>query len=956
MTPLPVPAEDWPRFSGLLDACLEHPPAARAVWIDALPAGDAHLREALHAVAVGALPRAGGDWLERPAGSGSHDDDAPASRFAAGQRVGPWRLLRPLGRGGMGEVWLAQRDDGAYVREVALKLPHAFLLAGAQRERFGRERDILAGLSHPRIARLYDAGVATLADGHEQPWLALEHVGGTPITAYCDANALPLRDRIALVRQVADALQAAHARLVVHRDLKPANVLVTDAGEVRLLDFGIAKLLDSADDGATQPGSQPATPGYAAPEQAGGGAITVATDVYALGVMAFELFTGQRPFADASRLGRMLKRRDAPAPLASTRAGGARRKVLAGDLDAILARALEADPAQRYASVEAFSQDLERHLLHRPVAARRIGRVQRALRFARRHRAAVAGAGVVLLVVAVGIAGVLWQAQRARAEARRAEAVKGFLIDVFKASDPRIASDRPRGSITARELVELSAGRIDRQFAHDPGLRIELLRTVAEIWRALDDRTRYAQFQALLLARARAHYGELHEISVDGAVTESQLACAAQEWPRCGNLQAASDALLTRAGMDRSVLRARWWMVEGQRLSAADGTDAARRTAFENAVALFRDHAPRNRNYVTALDMLASDQGLAEGERAIALYRQAIALAQRLPDRNDANLQVTWGNLAVTYVEQGRYPQALEAYRAAVDLARRTTGIDSPRAWVPRSKLAMTQHLMGDRDAALDGFASLLAVLPPPAEREYRATIVRETWGKRLAAEGRAADAIPVLEALEADFRTHAVSGSDLRQLRGVLGDAYDRAGRTADAARMLESAYDETMAQGAADSPQVLAIRERWGRFRLDQGDTGTAQAQFAQVLAQAQGRTLSAVALAHAGMARLALARGDADAALAASTRALALWDRVTGLYDVRTGVRLRRIHADVLAARGDTAAAQRIEDAAARDSARYDAPASPTRSRRDMARLATPTRVQVQATQPAKPPIAR
>jgi serine/threonine-protein kinase len=278
--------------------------------------------------------------------------------FEPGTIIGPYQLVRELGRGGMGEVWLAARSDGALTRRVALKLPHAHLLSGALRQRFERERDILAPLSHPHIAPLYDAGISD--GGH--PYLAMEWIDGMPITHYCREVRQPIATRLELFKQVLDAVHYAHERFIAHRDLKPSNILVTSDGRVKLLDFGIAKLLSGDTGGAstelTQLGGRAATPDYAAPEQIAGQPITTAVDLYALGVVLFELLTGARPF-DAVR---GVNTHSSSAPLASQRVteaeaqliGGLKsaqlRKSLQGDLDAILAKALETDPAQRYRS------------------------------------------------------------------------------------------------------------------------------------------------------------------------------------------------------------------------------------------------------------------------------------------------------------------------------------------------------------------------------------------------------------------------------------------------------------------------------------------------------------------------------------------------------------------------------------------------------------------------------
>lgn len=924
MKPLPCPAPLWPRFSALLDTALELDEPARAAWLAALPEPDAELRPWLAGVLLKATNIPTQEWLERP------PHVAETTDFANGQRLGPWRLLRPLGSGGMGAVWLALRADGAYEREVALKLPHAHLLSGALKERFARERNFLAGLAHPHIARFYDAGLAE----NGQPWLALEYVEGLPLNEYCETRALDLAARITLIQQVASAVQAAHARLIVHRDLKPANVLVTAGGQVKLLDFGIAKLLDDETPGTalTQAAGRAATLDYAAPEQLSGDTITVATDVYALGVMLYELLTGARPFAPRSRLGQMLDARG-EAPLPSSKVRGQRHDELLGDLDAILAKALDADPAQRYISVEAFAADLGRHLAHQPINARRIGRWQRGAKFVRRNRRSLGFAVVLLLVLAGGISGVLWQTAQTTREARRAEAVKNFLVSVFKASDPRIASDKPRGSITARELLDRSSERIETEFSADPPVQIELLSTVAEIYRDLDEQARYTQLQARFLAQVRQHYGDLHKLALEGSLTAAQDACLTQDRPRCIQLQQEADALLIRAKMNHSTLRGRWWITEGQRLKSEQGAEKQRRIAFETAVQLLREHAPREDSYVTALDGLAGALPMGEGAKAVSLRRQAIEIAQSLRRRNDANLQVIYGNLGVTYIELGDYAEASKAFSRSAELAERTTGAHSHRAWVPRSKAAMTRHLMGEREAANLQFEQVMAVLPPLEQHNYKASYVRETYGGRLAAEGRPELGIPLLEAAEQDYLARPFSDFDLRKIRRTLGDAYDRAGRSADARRALKASVDDYAANEPAESPPLLTARERWGRFLLEQGDIAAAQAQFDAVLSQARGRKLSSIALAQGNLARIALARKNTAASLAFSADALKTWEQVSGSYDVRMGPYLQRIRADVLVASGNVAGAQKLEDEAAAASARYDHPQSATVQRRVM-----------------------
>ena len=428
---------DWPAISALLDEALALPAPARAAWLHAR----ADLAPAQRAAVARILSRQAGvesgDFLAALPPLMETLPPAAAGEAAVGALVGPYRITAPLGRGGMSTVWRARRDDGQPARDIALKLP-LWTWGGRFAERLARERDILATLEHAHIARLYDAGL----DAAGRPWIAMELVDGMPIDAWCDDTHADVGGRIALLLQVCEAVAHAHARLVVHRDLKPGNIVVTPQGQVKLLDFGIARLVDGDAAGAlTELSGRALTPAYASPEQIRGEPLGVASDVYSIGVVAFLLLAGRAPYrlerGSAAELEEAILRADVPRA-SDVAVDPARRRALRGDLDAILAMALRKDAARRYSSVEALADDLRRHLDGRPVAARPQGRGYLAARFVARHRAGVAAASLAALALAGGLGVALWQAAEARQQQRLAEraarrevAVQEMLLEIL---------------------------------------------------------------------------------------------------------------------------------------------------------------------------------------------------------------------------------------------------------------------------------------------------------------------------------------------------------------------------------------------------------------------------------------------------------------------------------------------------------------------------------------------
>jgi serine/threonine-protein kinase len=583
--------ERWARVHEALQATLDLDPSARAAHLAAIGREDSALRDEVESLLSSMTEPGRFDALVRQFVTVSGEENIP-------DRIGAWRPIRLLARGGMGAVYVGERADGAYDQRVAIKL----LPAGTRADlhsRFIAERRILARLHHPNIARLIDGGTT----GNGLPFLVLEYVEGEPLTTWCDRHALSLESRLRLFLDVCAAVSWAHANLIVHRDIKPANVLVEAAGDggeprVKLLDFGIAKLLDDEpfdDAPATRADLRLLTPDYAAPEQVRGEAVTTATDVYQLGVLLYELLAGRRPHRFASRTLESIEREicgkdparpgvafdqaredGVPDGVATARARSTTPKrlarSLAGDLDTIVMHALAKEPARRYASVEAFAADVRRHQDGLPVRARPDSLTYRTGKFVRRNRAAVlAGTAIAsLLIVLVG--STIVQNGRIQAERDRAEQAAGFLADLFGDLEPAQA----RGSaVDPREILDRATARVSIEMSDDPLLQAELFDVLGRVYQM---RGFFAEAEPLLRNALALRERELPADHGDVADSRYTLADLLGEMDR----QAEAEPLLAAAA---AVLRDR--LGDGhQRVAEIEVWQAiARRDAGDFAVA-----------------------------------------------------------------------------------------------------------------------------------------------------------------------------------------------------------------------------------------------------------------------------------------------------------------------------------------------------------------------------------
>ncbi|HJT97345.1 MAG TPA: serine/threonine-protein kinase, partial [Rhodanobacteraceae bacterium] len=601
----PTDPRSWSEIERLLDAALDLPADKRADSVRA-NASRAEIAEFV----MDLLAREGriGGFLDVAAAAigeaavaDANDQNPDSAGLAPGRQIGAWRLVRELGSGGMAVVWLAERVDSADAPPVALKLVRPGLDGTLLRERFARERRIVALLQHPRIARLVDGGVA---DGRQ--YLALEYVDGEAIGEWCAQSRASTRRRIHLALQICDAVAFAHARLIIHRDLKPSNILVDADGGVHLLDFGIAKILrgDSSEPTAlTAIGGRAMTTTYASPEQIEGLPLGVATDIYSLAVVLHELLAGDLPYR-ASRTNlaaveaAILHDDPRPASAAVDAAYAARRGVtlrrlrqeLRGDIDRILAKALEKKPARRYATIDAFADDLRRHLQGQPIRAQRASLRYRTGKFVQRHALGLAVTVALAAAILIGLAGTLWQARRAaqsaqaaRAETAAANAVRDLLLDMFRTADPDISRGRDP---TASELLDTAIRRLKGGFADQPELKARLLGVVAELNRKLGNYPRAAELfgEAADLPEMAAD-ANLHERSTLRAGHAASLMLA-------GNLDAANAELdrlereLAAAAPSAEVasMRARANAERGEVLRRQGKFDEAR-TALDQALA-----------------------------------------------------------------------------------------------------------------------------------------------------------------------------------------------------------------------------------------------------------------------------------------------------------------------------------------------------------------------------------
>ena len=760
--------ERWQRASPHLDRVLDLPPTQCDAYLMSLWAGNPEVAADVDALLAEHRLLSDEGFLDSPAAI--HRPE-PA---LAGVRIGDYTLLSPIGHGGMGSVWLAKRSDGRFDGHAALKLLNAALVGRAVEERFRREGTILARLTHPHIARLMGAGLSTTG----QPYLVLEHIAGRPIDAYCDEQRLSIEERVRLFLAVQSAVAHAHANLIVHRDLKPSNILVTASGQVKLLDFGIAKLL-TGEDGApemtmlTREGDIVLTPKYAAPEQVTGAAITTATDVYALGVILFELLSGEHPTAGEARTPAECARAitDHPPLRLSTAAvrgradDAAARAVkrvttpdrlarqLRGDLDTILAKALKSSPSERYGSVTEFADDLRRFLEHQPIAARGDALGYRAAKFARRHHRVLAAASAIVLVIVVLVVfytiRLSTERDRARLEAAKSFKLSELLVSLLVSADPFRTPDA--ADTTAESSLDLVAQRIDKELGDEPELQARMFTILGRTYERM----------------------EMHDKALP--------------------LQRRALEISRRALGSDSVILAQ---------------------SLNNLGVLYRE-----RGHLT---------------EAEPLIRESLALRRRLLGNEDKDVAVTLIELARVLNDSGRSNDAEPYIRESLAIRRRVFGDGHRETAVSKSELGRLLVRRGDLAGAEPLLREVLATNVNVLGREHPNTASSQgNLGLLLMYKGDMAAAEPLLrESVATKRRVFGADGIDYALALNSLALAAEWQGRFAEAQASFEECLRIARPQLGETHPRVLEYMLHLARVRIARGDGVSTEPSLRHVL----------------------------------------------------------------------------------------------------------------------------
>ncbi len=828
---------DWEKIEAVFQAALEKPLSSRSAWLDENCGADGDFRREVESLLAAEnasigflsksdLPRAASLLL---------GEETPTR---VGQQIGPYKILSELGRGGMGVVYLAEREEEQFHQRVAIKLVKRGLDTEDILRRFRNERQILASLHHPNIANLFDGG--TTADG--LPYFVMEQVEGAPLLKFCDEKRLSVNERLELFLRVCAAIQYAHQNLIIHRDLKPGNILVTDTGEVKLLDFGVAKLLNpELSDGSTQ--TQAAlrimTPEYASPEQVRGQRVTTATDIYSLGVILYELLTGAKPYnlqgtspeelsraicnSEPSKPSEVNKDHDGPKDAKSDGQQRDRRSTsdnrkLKGDLDNITLMALRKEPERRYSSVEQFAEDIRRHLDGLPVIATRDTFAYRASKFVRRHGLGVAAAALIFLSLLGGLAATAWQARVARQEKAKAESINAFLEQTLGYSNPITSTMRKTGSeTTVKEILEEAARRLESgEFDASPELKAELERTVAQIYYGQgkhQQATKHMEQYVLLLRRL---YDEDDPKRIGGEIYWAGVVFSRGQFDEAEKIYRRNLPLLKREHKKGNIKTE--VLAEGLNsfayLRRTQGDSKEAELLFRESLEVIPQLSGEALNLVattrTTLASTIADQG--RFDDALKTAREAVVEYQTRGDTDSANYGFSLTVLGGFLTENGDYSQAENDLLAAETIFRKL--LSSRSLWLGDNLRNQAALLYYEQKyaAAIEKADMALQIYEESFGKHYdnypTALIVK---GLALARLGRAVEGEKVLRDA-VNLRTSSLPAEHfwVALANSALGECLTIEKRYAEAEPLLLASYERLRASQGEQNPRTLLAQRR--------------------------------------------------------------------------------------------------------------------------------------------------
>jgi tetratricopeptide (TPR) repeat protein/tRNA A-37 threonylcarbamoyl transferase component Bud32 len=798
--------QTWARVYPWLEKAQDVPDAELAAWIARLVAEQPEVGIPLRDVLAHSAFADDEEFLARPLA-------VPAVRQSrAGQQVGAYTIDSLLADGGMGEVWLAHRSDGHFEGTYAVKVLPLDSLGSKALDRFKREGRLLARLTHPHIARLMDAG----ATPNGQPFLVLEYVDGEHVDRYCESHSLGTRDRVRLFLDVLAAVAHAHTSLIIHRDIKPSNVLVTRDGIVKLLDFGIAKLVDPdvtlEDRGQmTRVEEIALTPSYAAPEQILAEPLSTATDVYQLGVLLHVLLAGRLPpgNVESTRSQRVRAALGETPVRMSNAAGAASRAELRGDLDAIVEKSLRQRPQERYPTAAALAADLQRYLDHEPVSARAGLFAYRAGKFVRRYRGGVVGVSAVLASLLAATAVSLVQMHRIRVERDRADHIAGFMTQIFKVADP---SEARGNTVTAREILDKSSRQIESGVGLDANVQSDLLQVMADTYTNLGLYARAHSLAQLALDSRRRLLGPEDSKTLESlqqlgnlVLQEGHVAEAEESLRHTLSLEQRILGPTHRLTLQTQDVLAYLLLVKGR---FAEGEALARRTVAAETPTL----GPQNVLTLETTTLLAAALGsqnqFTEAER---LYRQTIALQQQVLGADHPDTLKTQFSLAKMLRHQGRYAEAEVIYRDVLAVRRRVLGDEHPETADTLTTLAiLIVHDRSRNKEAEQLYRTALAVELRQLGPESRFTTrTEEGLANVLGDEERYAEAGQYFrEVLRVRMKLLGPDNTDTLLTQRNLGCLQLAEGHLAEAERLFRATLEHDLRVLAADDRDVFGVK----------------------------------------------------------------------------------------------------------------------------------------------------